>query len=332
MNLVITILIILTVSYAATLAGKKIRISSVIVLIFMGLFMGISVVREVIIEPNSDFVYIMGDVGLFALMFLAGLESSWQSLYKEKRGAIFIASFTALIPFLLGLAVFLMMGFSLLVSSIVGICMSVTAEATRARVLLELNKLKTSIGAAMMGAGIIDDVFGLSLFILITYLLNESYIKEDLLIAGAIMMFFVGVLVQKNMGREHKTIKYSEKILFAIIVPFFFISIGLHFDFGSILINSVLLLVILIIAVSSKLIGSFLTKPFTNFSWKQLHLIGWAMNSRGAVELALALIAFRSGLITNGIYSSLIIMAVTTTLIFPFIIMWMVKREPGIMD
>lgn len=331
MNIIITSLIVLSISYIGILIAKKLRISSVIVLILIGLLVSVPLIKNVIIEPNTQTILTLGDIGLLALMFIAGLETSWRSLYKERRDAVFIASFTAFVPFILGFAVFCLMGFSLIISVVVGICMSVTAEATRARVLLEIRKLKTRVGAGMMGAGIIDDIFGLGMFMLITSLFRVISINEELLIAGAIMMFFIGVLAQGDLGRNHKMVKFLERGLLIFIVPFFFISIGLHFDFSSVLIDW-MLLVILTIAISGKLIGSFLTKPFLSFNWKQLHLIGWAMNSRGAVELALALIAFKSGLIPVNLYSGLIVMAIVSTIVFPFIITNMVKKYPDVME
>lgn len=321
----------MALSYLAVLAARKVRLSSVVPLILVGLFMGISPIREVAIGPNSGLVCLMGDIGLLALMFLAGLETSWHSLYRERRDAVFIASFTAVVPFLIGFAVFIVMGFPLLVSSIVGICMSVTAEATRAGVLLELKKLKTRVGAAMMGAGIIDDVFGLGMFMLVACVSSKVYLTEDLLIAGAILIFFAGIAAQRSMGREHRAVRCPERLLMALVVPFFFVSIGLNFDIGSVLISPVLF-VVLAVAVLGKHIGSVLTKPFIDFRWRQLHLIGWAMNSRGAVELALALIAFREGLIPSGLYSSLVITAIATTLVFPLVMTRIVRRDPGIMD
>jgi Kef-type K+ transport system membrane component KefB len=60
--------------------------------------------------------------------------------------------------------------------------------------------------------------------------------------------------------------------------------------------------------------------------------MGWAMNSRGALEIGLAIIALRVGLIEVDLYSSLIVMALITTLIFPFIINYKVRKYPKIMD
>jgi hypothetical protein len=56
------------------------------------------------------------------------------------------------------------------------------------------------------------------------------------------------------------------------------------------------------------------------------------MNSRGAVELVVALIAFRNNLIPIEFYSSLIMMALITTLIFPLVITIMIARQPRIMN
>ncbi len=89
---------------------------------------------------------------------------------------------------------------------------------------------------------------------------------------------------------------------------------------------------LLMIAVLSKFTGVVLVKPFTNLKWKQLYLIGWAMNSRGALEVAFALIAFRMNLLSAELYSSLIIMTLITTMIVPFIAKRMVTKDPKIVQ
>lgn len=332
MNIFITIITLLLVSYLFASLAKKIKIPNVVALIIAGLIIGFPFIKNIILGPNEQFIFDLGDIGLLSLMFLAGLESSWRVLYSERKDALLIAIFAALTPFLLGFVIFRIMGYSLLISFIVGIAMSITAEATKARVLLEIRKLRTKVGAAMMGAGILDDIFGLSLFILVTFLLKEVYLRGNIIIAFSIVFFFIGILVQEFVGRNYPIVRYIEKGLLIAVIPFFFISIGIHFDFNSLLINPYLVMIVIAIAVTGKIVGTFLVKPFTSLSWKQLHLIGWGMNSRGAVELALVLIAFRSGLIPSELYSSLIIMALFTTMIFPFIIGRMIKKDPKLMD
>ena len=107
---------------------------------------------------------------------------------------------------------------------------------------------------------------------------------------------------------------------------------GHNFDFQSILPNVNLLIIIVSIAFLGKFIGTFLAKPFTKLSWLQLRVVGWAMNSRGAIELALAMIAFRTGVLPVEIYSSLVLMALITTLAFPFAFIHLIERHPKVMN
>ncbi|MFH1064536.1 MAG: cation:proton antiporter [Candidatus Woesearchaeota archaeon] len=332
MNVLLSMILMLVVAYLFIRLGKLIKVSNVVALLLCGLVLNIPLLNKSIIEPNMEFMFMLGDIALIFLMFLAGLESSWRSLFKERRDAAVIAVLGAVVPFFLGFITFRALGFATLPAFVVGVCMSITAEATKARVLLELHKLRSKVGAAMMGAGIIDDIIGLSLFVLVTYLLKEAHLKADLLIGGAILAFFLGVLTQQGLGREHHILDKVEKLVLILIIPFFFISVGLHFDMGALILNPVLVVIIVFIAVIGKLSGCFMAKPFTKFSWRQLHLIGWGMNSRGAVEMALAIIAFRSQIIPVEIYSGLIIMALLTTLVFPFVITRMIKNNPKIMD
>ncbi len=332
MNFSAGILLILLLSYIAVKTGKRTGIPPVVSLILTGIIMGAPFFKGTFIKEHKGLITVFGDAGLIALMFLAGLESSWRLLYKERRDAALIAAFAAFIPFLLGLTAFLLMGFSLTVSLAIGICMAITAEATKAKVLLDMGKLKTRVGSAMMGAGIIDDIIGFCLFLITVYLIHNSASKEDILIIVSMAAFFFGILIQKFIKRRHAFLKYPERFLNYAIVPFFFISMGIHFEMETLFIDPRLLLIIIAIAVTGKLAGALLVKPFSDFSWKQLYLIGWGMNSRGAVELALALIAYKSGLMPLNLFSSLVIMVLVTTLAFPFVFKVIVRNNSTIMD
>lgn len=332
MYIIITIIIVLLFAYIFSYFGKKLNIPSVVALIICGLVLNIPFIRNYFLEPNTGIISFIGDFALLFLMFIAGLESSWKIMYKEKKDSGTIAFFGTLIPFLIGFLTFYLFDFSLMVSLIVGICMSITAEAAKAKLLLDLNKLKTKVGSALMGAGIIDDLIGILMFMGVTYSLNNSFARENLSLIGAVIMFILGVIIQTKYGRDHKIINWLEKILFWVFIPFFFVSVGIHFQFSTLIFNPLFVLIVIIIAIIGKLLGSLMAKPFTSFSYKQIHLIGWAMNSRGAVEIALALIAFKNNLIPAEVYSTLVIMALVTTMIFPFVLIRDIKKYADIMD
>jgi Kef-type K+ transport system membrane component KefB len=162
-----------------------------------------------------------------------------------------------------------------------------------------------------------------------------SILSEFVGLGSLLGAFVAGIILQKSFYREknRKIESHNLRLLvFAFIVPFFFVNIGLSFDYHVFLDNPFLTGIILITAILGKLIGTFLTKPFVKLSWQQLHLIGWGMNSRGVMELVMAHIALTAGLISAEIYSAIVFMAVITTVFFPFMFKFILKKDPKIMD
>ena len=313
MQLIIALSICILVSYLFVILSRKLNLSSIIGMFFAGLFLGITALRNILLEPNSVFISHLGEMGLVFLMFIAGLEISWREFCIEEKEAGYISVFATITPFLFAFIIFISMGFSFASAIIIGICMSTTAEATKAKELLDLKKIKSRVGSLMMGSGIIDDLIGMTFFIISIYWFSGKLIlQESFVFFCAIMFFFIGILVHKYIGRKTHVVHILEKVAMFAIIPFF----GL----------------ILIIAISGKIMGVLFAKPFVNLSLKQIYLVGWAMNSRGAIELAFAFIAFKFGFIDVNIYSALVLTALVTTLIFPFIIKKMINGDPNIMD
>lgn len=333
MNIILSLLIIITLSFLITRFSKKLRIPPVVSLIGVGLIFGIPLLHNYILGDYSNEIFILGDIALLFLMFFAGFETSWSNLKRERKDSFLIAVLSFVVPFILGFFAIYLLGFSVSSALVVAISMSITAEATRAKVLHDLKKTKSRVGSAMMGAGIIDDLIGLILFVLIMIsFLHDIYLREIIVVGLAIVSFFIGILVKKNLGKDNPNMVFFEKMMYVLLIPFFFVAMGMHFDFGSIIISPLTLLVVLLVGFFGKVIGVSLLKFFSNFSNQQLHLIAWGMNSRGAIGLAIALIALRNGLISPELYSGLVVLAFFTTVLFPFVITNMVKNNRKIMN
>lgn len=180
-----------------------------------------------------------------------------------------------------------------------------------------------------------SQVNSLGIIIVFTFLIAS--LSQYLELGPIIGAFIAGILLQ--MFIKHPKVKDHLKqqikdLSFALIIPFFFISIGLNFDISSIFTDPYLFIIILIIATLGKMVGTltagiFLKKTLT---FKQLLLIGWGMNSRGAVELVIISIAKNAGFLSADLYSALVLVAVTTTFIFPFVLRYYVKKYPHIME
>lgn len=332
MSLEVSIILILFISYLFSLIAQRLHLSRVIGLIFAGLILTMPPFKGWLVVGNEMVFERLANLGLLTLMFLAGFEVSWNMLKKERRDAIIITLFTVITSLVLGVSVCLMLGFSWGAALIMGVCFGITAEGTKARVLLQLKKIKTRIGALLMGTGIINDIIGVILLLIITYVFTRGFnLAEAELLGGVLLAFGVGVYVHYKFDRFSKEIRLLEKILLIVAVPFFFVNLGIHFDILSLSLDPRILIIIIITATAGQILGVMLTRPLTHLEYKQLFLIGWGMNSKGAVELAIAFIALSVGLLPAVLYSSLVVASLVSTIIFQIIIFRMIKRYPKIM-
>lgn len=176
------------------------------------------------------------------------------------------------------------------------------------------------------------------LFLLVLILMMGLAALSELFSLGSIIGAFLGgILMQLSMRKvkkkEEEDILGSFKLLsLAFLAPFFFANVGLNFDFRSLFVNPSLLVGTILIAFIGKIVGTMAIKPFSRLSWKQLYVIGWAMNSRGAVELVIALMALGNGLLPLEAFSVLVATSLVTTLTFPFVLEREIRRDPKLLD
>lgn len=333
MDIAFKLFIIILVTYGFSKLARRFHLSEVIGMIVAGLLLTIPLAYEHLILGHEAMVNGLATAGLITLMFLAGFEVSGNLLFKEEKDAIVVTLFTLSASLLIGTIVFTLLGFGLPAAIIMGICFGVTAEGTKARVLLQLKKLKTKLGALLMGTGIINDIIGVFLLLFVSYIFTHGFQVSELFTLFAVLLaFFAGMMAHYSLNRFSAKLKRIERLLLFTLVPFFFVNMGIKFDFHSLKLDPWILLVVLLTATLSQIIGVFLTKPITKLRLKQLFLVGWGMNSKGAVELAIAYIALNIGLLPPTLYSSLVVTALVSTILFQIIIFRMVKKNPGIMD
>ncbi len=389
MDALIIVTACIVLSLLMTEVFTAVKSSVVIGLILGGAFLGLPIFGG-FITNSSGIIESISTFGVILLLFISGLQADYRKLKESRKEETLIAFLGAIIPFGLGFLTSYVLGYSNTTSFVVGSALSITSAGTTIAVLLETKKLNTKVGAIIVGAGIIDDIFEviflsilivlvqhgpatsllifpfkILLFIiivltfmklilptLVNHLLKQnnpvttigfmialcfvtalvSYFLDLGYLVGAFLAgIIIQLLIQKSQVRE-RIVDEIKNFSFAIIIPFFFINLGLKLNLGAVENYFGLFLIILSVAIIGKVGGALLAKPFTKLNLKQLHLIGWGMNSRGAVELVIVEIARNSLGLPLEIYSILILTAVTTTFIFPFILKSFVKNYPEIMD
>jgi Kef-type K+ transport system membrane component KefB len=144
--------------------------------------------------------------------------------------------------------------------------------------------------------------------------------------------FILQISLKGPYEQQNKTMtKVTQYIALGFFIPFFFANVGLNFELFSLIDSLPLIVGTIAIAFLGKMLGCLIVKPFSDLSIKQLYYIGWAMNSRGAAELVIALAARQLGLIPLDVFSALVAMSIVTTIIFPIVLAKGIKKNPRLM-
>jgi Kef-type K+ transport system membrane component KefB len=132
--------------------------------------------------------------------------------------------------------------------------------------------------------------------------------------------YLAGVLVTQAGFREDVEHRMRE-FVYAILVPIFFISIGLQTNVRLLHVGDLpLAAVIVAVAVFGKILGCGAGALLGGFTRAQAYRVGVGMVSRGEVGLIIATIGMQSGLLTQRLFAVMVIMVVVTTILTPLLL------------
>lgn len=126
--------------------------------------------------------------------------------------------------------------------------------------------------------------------------------------------------------RFAQRIEEQMKPIVHLFTPIFFVFVGLSLNLREIDWNSpfiwIFSLVLLLAAITGKLVGAFFIKE----SWPVRWATGMAMIPRGEIGLIFAELGRVSGIFNNEVYAGMVIVIALTTLLPPFIMKWFYGR------
>jgi len=162
-----------------------------------------------------------------------------------------------------------------------------------------------------------------SLFaVFFVFILIFATITESIGLHFIIGAFFASMLISKELvGKKHLETFHNttNSMAMGFLAPIFFAGIGLEFQFSSIQ-NYPLLFAIIAVSFLSKIIGGYIGGRFARLNHKVSLALGIGLNARGIMELVIANIAYKAGIINTEIFSMLVIMGLITTLSTPFLL------------
>lgn len=159
-------------------------------------------------------------------------------------------------------------------------------------------------------------VFLISFCLLMTYVTETYFGVAD--ITGA---YFAGMMVchiEKTRNTVSEKVDIASYLFFS---PVFFASIGLQTDLSDFSGHLVLFcLVLMIVAILSKMIGCGLGAKMMKFSNREALCVGIGMVSRGEVALIVARKGQEANILDSSIFPAIVLMVIVTTLLTPIML------------
>ena len=242
----------------------------------------------------------------------------------------------------------------------VGVVLTATSVSITVETLKELGKLSTKTGNAILGAALIDDVLGIialtvissfagsdvSLWVILLKILGffifcgvvaflfikfvilafafcllMSFAAEYFFGVSDITGAFVAGLILSNNKKTSYMLNRFDTVSYVLLSPVFFASVGLKVTFSNMSATVVVLTVLLlVVAILSKMIGCGLGAKICKYTNLQSVKIGIGMISRGEVALIVATKGMSMGLMKDEFFAPLVLVVVATTIVTPILL------------
>jgi Kef-type K+ transport system membrane component KefB len=170
------------------------------------------------------------------------------------------------------------------------------------------------------------DVFA----VVLTIVMLSSWFTDAIGVYAVFGAFICGSAIPKGALAD-KLKERIEPFVVSFLLPLFFVFSGLNTKLG--LIDSpelwVFAIVVLLAAILGKGVACTLASKASGETWRDSIAIGTLMNARALMELIILNIGLQHGVITQRLYTVLVLMAVVTTLMASPIFSWIMnKKQP----
>ena len=173
LQLILALAIIIATAKLGGYLSQRLRQPTVAGKVLIGLILGPSLLNflqwPMFTDPHLDeTISHLAELGVFLLMFIAGLELHLSDLAKSGKVAALAGALGFALTLGLGTALAMAFSFAPQQALFLGLLLAPTSIGISAQTLMELGMLRTRVGVILLGAAAIDDslaVLGVSLFL-----------------------------------------------------------------------------------------------------------------------------------------------------------------------
>lgn len=167
----------------------------------------------------------------------------------------------------------------------------------------------------------------LTLVVVLTFLWGA--ITQALNLEAVLGAFVMGILFGMMPRLPEDVIHKLESIALGIFAPIFFAVAGLKVNILNLFEPTLILITLIVIAIATlgKVAGTYIGARIIGKKdhWTSLSF-GAGLNARGAMEIIIATIGLRLGILSQDMFSIIVVMAMATSLMAPTALRWVLKR------
>lgn len=161
-------------------------------------------------HDETNFIHVMGEIGIIFLLFIVGLETRLGDLIKVGRTAMYVAVLGIVIPLLGGAALMLFYDPSNVnLALLVGTAMFAMSTGVTIGVLRDLDAMSSKEAKIIIGAAVIDDILCLSLLAIISGIVdkntdNTTIILNAITVVIFLIITFVGIFKIRGVADRRR--------------------------------------------------------------------------------------------------------------------------------
>ncbi|HJP35358.1 MAG TPA: cation:proton antiporter [Gammaproteobacteria bacterium] len=195
-----------------------------------------------LIEPSAA-IQLLAEIGIFFLMFHAGVETQPLEFYDALKRSLGVAVVGAIVPFTVSFCVALAFGLGVIGATFVGLTMTATAVVITLKSLKDLDLANTRVARVIVASCVIDDLLTLVFFGLVIGMLSGGAFEPVNIVVtlGKVVSFFAFALLLGRFVYPRLTLPFRSEggkgftfvLLVAIASGLVAEAIGLHMIIGA---------------------------------------------------------------------------------------------------
>ncbi|MEO5874630.1 MAG: cation:proton antiporter [Streptosporangiaceae bacterium] len=155
--------------------------------------------------------------------------------------------------------------------------------------------------------------------ICVVLILLASAGTQSMGLEAAFGAFVAGILISSTGLARPARISGLQTLVMSVFAPIFIASVGLRMDLGALGKPVVLFtaVVLLSVAIIGKFTGAYLGALMNGMSRWEATALGAGMNARGGVEVIVAMVGLRLGVLDTDLFTIIVLIAAVTSLMAP---------------